>query len=131
MWWNKYINIKFAEKGRDSTGCDCWGLARLIYKNELNIELPDYLDVYNSTNDTEKLAKVIKEEKEHNWQQPDTGKEFDIIILNMKGRPMHIGVVIKPNYMVHCSKGVNTAIERFDSIKWKNRVIGFARYAEK
>lgn len=87
-WYTKYVGIPFVEKGRDENGCDCWGLVRLIYKNELGIDLPDYLDCYETTNDREKLSSVIKEQTEKNWVSDQEHKEFDVIILMMRGVPM-------------------------------------------
>lgn len=128
MWQNKYIGIPFEEKGRSAQGLDCWGLVALIYKQERGIILPDYLDVYETTNDREILAKTIREERESKWIDPKEPKEFDVIILNMRGVPMHCGIVIRPGLMIHSSKDINTVIEKYDSMRWKNKVMGFARY---
>jgi len=128
MWWNDYIKTPFKEKGRGHDGCDCWGLVQLIYKEQLGIDLPGYEDVYETTNDREILAKTIRDERNNNWIAPDTGKEFDVIIINMRGVPMHVGIVTKSGHMIHCAKDVGTCVEKYDSMRWKNKVIGFARY---
>ena len=128
MWWDKYIRIPFVEKGRDEKGCDCWGLARLIYKNELGIELPSYDGDYQNTEDRDILSAAIEENKKHFWVFPDTGKEFDMIILNVANRPVHLGVVTRPNYMIHCSKDINTVHVPYNNLAWRKRVKGFGRY---
>lgn len=128
MWWNDYINIPFEEKGRGPDGCDCWGLVQLIYKRELNIDLPGYEEIYETTNDHEILAKTIKHERNLHWQMPKKGKEFDVIILKMKGIPFHVGIVTKPGHMIHCSQNIGTAHESYKNMRWKNKVIGFARH---
>lgn len=30
QWWNEYVGLPFADKGRTREGCDCWGLVRLV-----------------------------------------------------------------------------------------------------
>lgn len=128
QWYTKYMSVPFVEKGRSMDGADCWGLACLIYKNELGIILPDYLDVYENTNERDVLAKVIGSEREAHWINPVEPKEFDLVVLNMRGVPMHIGVVTKPNHMVHCAKDVNTTHEHYGTSRWKHKVMGFGRY---
>ena len=34
-WTQKYVGIPYRDLGRDMTGCDCWGLLRLVYGQEL------------------------------------------------------------------------------------------------
>lgn len=128
MWWNKYIRVPFEEKGRGHNGCDCWGLVQLIYKEQLNIDLPGYEEVYKTTNDREILSKTIQNERNNNWTTPFEGEPFDVIILKMGGVPMHVGVVTKPGRMIHCAKDIGTTHEQYDAMRWKNKVIGFARY---
>jgi cell wall-associated NlpC family hydrolase len=130
LWFGKYMNIEFAEKGRTIEGLDCWGLVQLVYKHELGIELPDYLECYETTNDRDKLAEVINKESDLYWKHPKLGeeKEFDIIILNMRGVPMHVGIVTKQGYMIHCAKGINTVHENYKNMRWANKIKGFARY---
>lgn len=128
-WQSKYNRIPFAEKGRTEHGADCWGLACLVYKNELGIELPDYLDVYETTNDREALSEIIASESAEHWDHPKRGEEqpFDIIILDMRGVPMHVGIIIRKGFMIHCARGIGTTIESYDTLRWKHKVRGFAR----
>jgi len=127
-WYHKYCHIPFKEKGRSWEGVDCWGLPYVAYKEEKNILLPDYLNVYESTNDRDILGQTIADERNSKWQSPTIPAPFDIVILKMRGVPMHCGIVIKPGFMIHSAKDINTVIERYDSMRWKNKVIGFARH---
>ena len=45
----KYLRIPFKSGCRGFDGCDCGGLVWLIYKNELNIELPNWTELYSGT----------------------------------------------------------------------------------
>lgn len=128
FWWTKYMEIPFLEKGRSIDGVDCWGLVGLIYQNELGIELPDYLNYYETTNDRDILAQTIRDERNQHWESPDDKKEFDVIILNMRGVPMHVGVITKHNHMIHCAKGIGTVHENYTTARWKHKVMGVARW---
>lgn len=129
MWWHKYVGIPFVEKGRDASGLDCWGLVQLVYKQELSIELPSYLDVYETTNDRDALAAMISSESEQKWQDvADLPKPFDIVILNMRGVPMHVGIITKPNHMIHCAHGIGTAHEHLGTSRWKHKVVNTVRW---
>lgn len=127
MWWQKYIGIPFAEKGRDIKGVDCWGLVRMVYKNELGIELPSYDREYVDSTDREVLARLVHAEDEKLWHHPEKPKPFDVIIITMLGMPTHVGIVIDGGRMLHCLKGADTVCERFNGLKWSKKVQGFAR----
>lgn len=127
MWPLKYISIPFADKGRTMEQADCWGLVRLIYKQELNIDLPDYLDAYDHSTNKKVIAEHVDNVKQQ-WKEVADPKEFDVVLLNTQGVPMHVGVITKKNTMIHCVLGVGTSIENYNSMRWKERLAGFYRY---
>lgn len=128
-WTNKYIRVPFADKGRAENGCDCWGLARLIYQKELGIVLPKLLD-YRDTLDRSTISNIYAEESQ-NWSEISIGAEqpFDLIVLKMMGFPMHVGVVYQKGFMIHCLKDVGTTVVEYNSRLWNKRIVGFYRYA--
>lgn len=131
--WNKYQQIPFIDGGRNYTACDCWGLIRLIYIEELNIKLPSYGDI--SAFDLIKVArKITKGAEENIWSPVDSKKEglkkFDICLMAEPGKSvlMHVGLVINANTIIHTEEGVGVLCQRlFDPII-KRRILGFRRY---
>lgn len=120
----KYIGLPFEPFGRDESGLDCWGLVRLFYRNEFNVELPD-LNGYDSVKDHKAISGLVETEKPK-WEkaQPEFGH---VIVFNMAGRPVHVGVVIDTLRMLHIQTGKNSCLERFTSPRWKNRIEGVYR----
>ena len=140
MWWNKYADKKFEIKGRGPDTFDCWGLLQWIYAHDryfLNedgekvaarVILPGYEEFYEDTKDRETLSQVIFEQRQERWREVTKPQQFDAILLRMRGVPMHVGVVTKPGHMIHCAHGVGTSHERFDSMRWREKGLGFFRY---
>lgn len=132
MWCNEYIHIPFVEHGRSIDGCDCWGLARIIYQEQLGIELPTLLD-YKNTKDSHSIAELY--EQEHlTWQEVPDGqeKEFDILVFKILGLPTHIGIVISKGVMIHCEYGIGTHITEYKrDVMWRKRLAGVYRYVRK
>lgn len=129
-WSNEYIKIPFKDCGRDENGCDCWGLARLIYRDKLGINLPS-LTGYSDTHDRKVIADLY--EGEHiTWEEVPLGeeKEFDIIIFRTMGLPTHVGVAIGNGFMIHCERSIGTCISNYrKELLWKKRIVGVYRYA--
>jgi cell wall-associated NlpC family hydrolase len=128
---SKYISIPYKDNGRDEKGVDCWGLARLFYQQELNIELPSYTGEYSSAEERKEVSSTINRHR-GSWKVVDCGKEQfgDIVILKLVGLPLHIGVVLGDKKMIHTLKGSGTIIESYDSRIWQNRIFGFVRHKE-
>ena len=123
-----YITVPFKEKGRSKNGWDCWGVAYVMYKEFLNINLPLYLDDYVSTSEKDVLGILIEGQLEAMWQEVEKPAPFDIVNIRLQGRPMHIGVYIGENRFIHALEKNGTVIERIDSIIWENRIVGYYRY---
>jgi len=128
-WWREYVGIPFKEKGRDLAGFDCWGLVCHVYHHKRGIILPDYLQHYEKTDDREALGILIAEQSKTVWKQVE-GKPapFDVIIGRMRGVPMHVMLVTKAGYMLHCVRGIGTVLERYDTVKWRSSIEGIVRY---
>ena len=128
LWWNDYIGIPYAEKGRNKSGLDCWGLVRLVYKEQYNIEIPSFAEDYESYNEKH-IQELILIGKE-NWTKVSEPSIGDAILLRINGLFMHVGVVVSDNQFIHVREGQDTVIERFDTGVWKHRVEGFYKYTE-
>ena len=128
-WVNKYVGIPYKSKGTSiNEGLDCLSLVELIYKEKFNIHLP-FNEHLETENNLETVGCAISKEKQK-WIKLDGPENFCVVLLKICNFPVHMGIVLDDNHMLHSLKGHNSAIERFDSFKWKNRIDGFYRYKE-
>jgi cell wall-associated NlpC family hydrolase len=131
MWSNDFISIPFQDHGRTREGSDCWGLARIIYRERLNIDLPSYDEDYKDVFDRQNIADRYAEHKLE-WQPVPIGqeKEYDLAVFRMLNLPTHVAIVIKPTLMIHCERGCGTYVTDYiDDRNWSRRLEGFYRYA--
>jgi len=130
MDFSEYIGIPFKSQGRDRRGIDCWGLLRLVYKERLGINLPSYTDEYKHAFDKESVSKTV-EAHEREWVRVQDEKPFDVVLLRIKGLPIHLGIIIEKGIMIHAiNRKIATCKERYDSLMWRNRILGFYRYGK-
>lgn len=122
-----YVGIPFKEKGRDRNGCDCWGLVRLVLAERYGFDLPDLSDGYATTKDAAAIVGLYDGEKS-NWRKVEQGQPGDVLVLRIKGRPTHVGLVIGEGRFLHVDRGIDATIERYDSPHWRNRVEAFYRH---
>ncbi|MHB8109752.1 MAG: NlpC/P60 family protein [Syntrophorhabdaceae bacterium] len=129
-WVDKYIGIPFKCDGRDRTGADCWGLLTVIYKEQLNIDLPSWSGVFKdqSIGCLKQVARAMAVERER-WVKVDKPEPFDVILLRTGAYVWHVGCVIDSTRMIHVMSGINSVIESFTGLQWKNRVQEFRHYA--
>jgi cell wall-associated NlpC family hydrolase len=133
LWAGKYIGLPFNVKGRDQRGVDCWGLVRLVTSEQAGYVLPSFNTQYDgitTQGDISKIGAHIRSVLPH-WEIVDNGMEkcFDVIVLRMNGQPMHVGIVIGDGHMLHIERGINSCIESYRSMRWKDRIYGFYRHA--
>jgi sulfur carrier protein ThiS len=129
MNFEKYIGIPYVEKGRDETGVDCYGLVRLIYKNELQIDLPSFSAEYTQT-DTARIEELIAQYKE-GWEQTDEPVVGSIVLFRVFGNESHVGVVVSPTHFIHVRENQDSVIESLTSTSWARRKVGYFNYSEK
>lgn len=147
IWTVDYIGLPFAELGRDRTGLDCWGLARLVLAERFGLgALPDFRGQYRTTRDRQ-LADVFRAEMAR-WQpvadsQPGGGSgpgihagsphwgvlPGDVVVLRIGGAPAHVGVVVAPGWMLTIDRKTASHLDRLDSLRWRGRIEGYFRHA--
>lgn len=129
LWWNEYIGLPYKEKGRTRDGIDCWGLVRLVYKEQYDIDLPSLDDSYDLS-EQDDLIELMAHHKE-DWQLSSTGNIGDVVVFKILGQPTHVGIVCGAGTFLHAREGHDSVIERLDSGSWKHRIEGFYSYSKK
>ena len=130
--FSKYINIKYKHLGRDFDGVDCYGLIKLIYKNEKGIVLPDY---NYEENWYEKDQTIIQNELPNmkTWVRLKYPSEpFDLIIFYLSPTSKianHIGLYTYDEKFLHTKEGWASHIERLNP-HWQSRFYAALRYKQ-
>jgi len=128
MQIEKYIGLKYKEKGRDFDGLDCWGLVRLFYKNEYKIDLPSFSSEYEQT-DVQRIQDLIAQYKE-GWESIEKPVEGSIVLFRVLGTESHVGVALNEEQFLHVRENQDSAIENLSSPFWKKRIVGYFKYSE-
>lgn len=129
IWAGHYIGLPFSDHGRDRSGLDCWGLVRLVMVEQFGRALPSYMHEYERSTQTDKIGALICREIPK-WKEVQIGQEEkgDVIVLRVRGAPMHVGIVLGDAMMLHIERGINSVIEKYHSPRWADRIHGFYRF---
>lgn len=131
-WVDRYTGIPYAEKGRTTDGIDCWGLARLVLFEQLGLDTPDYGEAYDDAGDKKVIPAVISEGLEKEWVRVDKPQLFDLIILSVGKRKMHVGIVVGRIDFLHSPEGKSLSlVDRFTDDHYKHRIEGFYRHVSR
>ena len=126
--WAKYLGIPFSSGGRDWDGCDCWGLVRLVLREEFGRCLPAFSGTYTHALDHASTARAISAHtaavRAHPVAHPEPG---DVALLRYGGFPCHIGVVIATGRIMHTDRGVGVSVSPDDGPHLRGRVEGYYR----
>jgi len=137
MWTDKYIGLPYKEHGRDTDGLDCFGLARMVYKNELDVDLPDFNIGFNKTKNKDLYKHIVTDlddfisNESKKWidikELDDKPKDFDFVLIRMMGYVIHIGIFIAPNKILHCYDGIDSVLENIEP-RWTSKIEKIVRW---
>lgn len=132
MNFDRYIGLPWIDHGGDFSGVDCWGLLRLVYRNELGIELPSYSEKYARDADRRDIAALIAGEREP-WDEIAQGHEqtFDGVLMRDGNVARHIGIVARSGRVLHVEHRRPSLIENYRAGTLRPRIVGFFRYRQK
>lgn len=130
-WSQRYIGLPQLDHGRTRDGCDCWGLARIVYQEELGISLPDYLG-YTSVEEHAEISALIAGAQQLPMWVPVTGPAvaFDLALFRRGRLTTHIGIVVRRGLMLHMADADCAKIEAYDTGAWRNRLTGHFRHVD-
>ena len=122
MNFKKYIGISYKHRGRDFSGCDCYGLFSLIYMEERNIVLPDFLIIDYDLDWYKKGKACINEGLDQiigDWKVIKTPDLFDAVLLYNLEYPTivsHIGMCIGDNKIIHVTENETSRVDRLSGL---------------
>jgi cell wall-associated NlpC family hydrolase len=129
FWAGRYIGLPFKDHGRDRAGLDCWGLVRLVMSEQFGLALPSLATEYQRTTQVEKISALIEREA-LKWKSVAAGEEAcgDVVVMRVRGKPMHVGFVLGDGQMLHIELGINSVIENYKGLRWAERISGIYRF---
>ncbi len=137
-WTESYLRIPFQPNGEGRNGCDCWGLVKLILREQLGREITDYSDARAGDLMAQARTLSANADTDPEWQKVDRSevKQFDAVVMRghvrhegrLTSRPVHVGMVVRPGTLIHIEKGAGVTVVNYDRHpKVRGRVIGFYR----
>lgn len=125
----KYTSIPFVDGGRTLKGCDCFGLLKLVYENELNIIVPDTRIMPDSPR---RIFANYLNEISINWEETKTPKKYDIIAMNLyMNHPKlitHFAIMIDEKRALHTLKKIGSHIVKLNDMRFEPFIKGFYRW---
>ncbi|MBM3210609.1 NlpC/P60 family protein [Candidatus Poribacteria bacterium] len=123
----KYVGIPYKHQGRDMNGLDCWGLIKLVYKENLGIEIWDINADYSEDWCWEGKDYFI-ENYQKQWERVKNPSIFDVVLINNgRGTSNHAGVMLGNNMFIHCVKA-GVVISKITDKMWKDKITGIFRF---
>jgi len=128
-WSTSYVGTPYLEFGRTLAGCDCWGLACVVYAAELGITLPSYDGLYASTEEHAEIAALLADGKS-SWSLTSQPRSFDLVGFRRGKWETHVGIIVAPGLMLHVAADDQAKIESYTAGRWGNRSTGIYRHFE-
>lgn len=130
-WTDRYVALPHLDLGRDRDGADCWGLACIIYREELGISLPEYLG-YTSTDERGEIAALVDGATASPLWVPVHGlaMAFDIALFRRGRLTSHVGIVVNHGLMIHMAEADLSRVEHYTTGQWAPRLVGHYRHVE-
>jgi cell wall-associated NlpC family hydrolase len=121
-----FIGIPYKDRGQSFDGCDCWGLVTLFHSELLgrNLSTPLYSGAHGP-----EVPDLIQQGWVE-WEKVDlrNTRFGDVIALRIGKIPVHCGVVINGDFMLHILEGRDSCIEPYSSGFWFRCIARIGRW---
>jgi cell wall-associated NlpC family hydrolase len=117
--------LKYMIKKYDHKKYNCWHLVVDYYKQELNIDLPNFVEVNGKTNYN--ILNTFIKEQSKNWIKLVKPKKNCVLIMTHNfPYANHIGIYLEDNKILHNLENTNVIIS--DYSLWKHKIVGAYEY---
>ena len=125
-WVGKYIGIPFVSNGRTMTGCDCYGLVRLVLRNEYGIELPELSNNYNDAQNLKETARLFEDYRPvilaEKLLKP---QEKALVVITEHGVAAHVGIAAGNGYVLHTGVKTGSICQKESHPGIRSRIEGY------
>ncbi len=113
-WSAPYVGLRFAPRGRERGGIDCYGLLRLVWAEVAGVILPRHDGC------CDEAGTIARESMAFTEVAADEARPLDAVIMNTDvmecgkwvQRPLHMGVVAAPGWVLHIEHHRLSRIDR-------------------
>ena len=127
-WVGKYVGIPFVSGGRTLSGCDCYGLIRLVLQSEYGITLPELSGDYSDARNREQTSKLFAENLPVlTAEKLAEAEDGSVVVITEGGRPCHLGIVAGGGYILHAAEATGTICQRTSHPGLRGRIEGYYR----
>ena len=123
----EYLRIPYLHQGRSMKGADCFGLVRLFYSSECQVELPDFTEDYPVEWWGTKNY-FLDLYKEYNFERVEGVQPHDILMFrNSITAVGHIGIALDDENFIHMGSS-GCCIANYSFSAWKRQLHSVYRY---
>lgn len=128
-WVAQYIDIPFADHGRGHQGCDCYGLVRLVLREQFGLELPELLAGYADTGMVEEIARMIDHHRPLlGFDEVAAAQLGDVAHLRRGRDGCHLGLMLSPYLLLHTDEPGGVRVDDIRRPHLRPRLLGFYRH---
>lgn len=136
-WLNRYVGIPFKQDGLTREGLHCWGLVRLVYAEQLGIELESYGE--NSADDLLAAAKHFRDgPQSETWVAAPAVRSFDCVLMSAmelvngvtRRLPAHCGIAVSSTHLLHVWKETASVVMPLDHPRIRFKILGAFRHRD-
>ena len=127
-WVKNYIGIPFASNGRTRSGCDCYGLVRLVLMEVYGVELPELSNDYKNARNVAETKRLFEEQLPvlSAARIPDI-EEKAVVLIREQGHLCHMGIDAGGGYMLHTNYKSGCVCQRLTHPDLAGRIEGYYR----
>jgi cell wall-associated NlpC family hydrolase len=110
-WVSKYVGIPFVSGGRGISGCDCYGLVRIVLMEQFGYNLPLLSGNYKDALVMAETEPVLRSQLPLlTGEKIDKAEPGAVAVIRYQGRSTHIGIYVDGTYILHTLKDIGAHV---------------------